>query len=623
MLDFYLSELRRFRNSAAIYGAANLLLLILLNQVLDVATAPLELHAALLILYVLSGLGFAAYQFGTYRQPSRWIWLQHRPLKRTRILAAITLASTTLIALAVALPLFVVLITQDQFTNRVIDLRHYAGAAWLALSALSAWLAGAFIVLHRSRWAFVILVLPILLTMHLATFGTVLALSLACNALLLFLVGTVFRPDRYAADDTTATIATAVPLQASFYLALLWAGSTLFQVGQMVAGVHPLSTDHVPPGGYTEAQRFNSHETMMAGLASATDPRAPVWRKEVGYQNTANVGPDVRQFAVHDLITTKGQVSFRDHVGNAWTFSHDRMMYSGVNRRTRAQQGWFGAGGIGETGAFDSQPVPVRDNRGGGYLVNAHDMYELTGTGMKLRHVLHVDGAEQLGGGIAVLGRRTALLTNRRVVILQTAGTQPSAVATIPLPLPFGDIERVEAAQVTDGTLVTLLYGHRRNDGVIGAPQVTYLVDGAGQVKEVARRELAHDYAELFEHKAWWLSPVLHALVNLPEVLIDNGTVPDDGVSRFEPLMRERPAAAWAAAIVAALASGLGAAWWTRRARISVRARAAWCVACVVLGLPALLSLMVLQPRALAAAAESPRGGRAEKTHATPVVQSA
>jgi hypothetical protein len=607
MLDLYLSELRRFRNSAAIYGAATLLVLTLLGQLVDIATAPRELHQVMLLLYMLSGLGFAAYQFGTYRQPSRWIWLQHRPLHRARILAAVTLASITLLALAMAVPLFVVLVTQDHFTHHVIDQRHYAGAAYLALSTLSAWLVGAYIVLHRSRWAFVILVLPILLSMHLASFGAMLALSLLCNALLLLLVYTVFRPDRYTTTDAIATIGTAVPLQAGFYLAVLWAGSTLFQVGQMLGGVHPLTSDDVPRGGHTEAVRFDAREAMLAGLAGATDPRAAAWAAALTSKNTADVGPDLRQFAVRNLVTTEGAISFHDREQNMWTFSHDRMMYRGVNRRTRADQGWYGAGGVGDTVPFDSQPVPLRDNLGTGYLVNAHDVYELPGSGSRPRHVLHVDGAEQLAGGVAVLGQRTALLTNRRLLILEAGKTPPSVVGDIALPLPFGELERAQVAQVSDGLLVSFVYGHRRLDGVRPAPQLTYLVDGTGKVREVARRELVHDFPMLFEHKDWWLSPALHALVSLPSILVDKGIVPDDGVSRFEPLARERPTAVWTTAIVAALASVAGAAWWTRRTHMPLRVRTAWCAACLLLGCPALLSLMVLRPRELAGSAEAAR----------------
>src|SRR5437763_9518892 len=144
MLDLYFSELRRLRNGALIYGVAALLAMTLLGQLTDIPGGPREFHIGLVLLAMLSGVGLAVYQFGSYRQPSRWIWLLHRPLHRARILAAIGLASATLAVLALALPLFLVLLAQDRFSSHVIDQRHYAGAAFLTLSALSAWLAGAY-----------------------------------------------------------------------------------------------------------------------------------------------------------------------------------------------------------------------------------------------------------------------------------------------------------------------------------------------------------------------------------------------------------------------------------------------------------------------------------------------
>ncbi|CAH0193159.1 hypothetical protein SRABI118_01548 [Massilia sp. Bi118] len=596
MIELFLSELRRFRTAAILYAAASLVLVTVMNQMNDLATGPRELHAVMTLLYALSGLGFALYQFGTYRQPSRWIWLLHRPLHRGPILAGIALASVVLIALAMALPLFVLLGVQDHFTTRVVDARHYAGIGFMALTCVSYWLSGAYIMLHRSRWAFVVLMLPILLTMHMASYGTMLALALACNAVLLVLVYTVFRPNRYTGDDTVATVASAAPLQLSFYIALLWSGSTLFQVGQMMAGVHPLEADEVVAGGGVEASRFDPREALLAGLAAVKDPRAAGWIAALDRDNSASLGPGQRQYTVRDTVSTRSGLKLSDSQQNNWTFSHDRMMYSGQTRHARGA-GWFGAGGKGNATPFDSQPVPLRDNRARGYLANAHDMYEFEQGGLKLRHVLHVAGVEQLGAGIAVLGPRTALLTNRRVALLEERGGQLAPLASIPLPLPFGDLDRAEVGQVADGTLVSFIGGRRRLDGVIPAPQVVYLVDAGGQVRELGRREVAHDFPVLFEHRDWWVSPVLHAAVSLPTILIERGVVPDDGASRFAPLLLPRPASVWTVAVALALLSALAAAWWTRRAALGPRARLAWCLACLLLGVPALLSLMVLQPR--------------------------
>jgi len=606
MLDFYLSELRRFRTGAAIYALANLVILTVLGQVTNLPGMPFEFHMMLLILYALSGLFLALYQLGTYRQPSRWIWLQHRPLHRMRILAGIVLSAMTLVALAVALPLFIFLAAQDHYSHNVIDSRYYLGAAWLALVTFGAWLAGAYLMLQRSRWALLVLALPWVLALHKAAAPTLLLLALACDVVLLALVATVFRPDRQVRDGA-ATILNAVPLQAGFYLGLLLAGSLVYQVALMLVGAHPNNRAQVAPGGYVEALRLEPHETLLAGLASSADPRAGAWRAALAPRTVLEIKPDLRQFVVRDFPSNGGWSSFT--LGNiAWTFSHDRMMYRGLQPRTLADAGWLGAGGRGGTGAFASQPQQVH-RKGASWLVDTHNVYAMQGHNGSLRHVLHIGTAEQVAGGFTAFGAHRLLLTNQRLLVVDDSAA-PGAAASIALPMAFGDLANVQAAQVPDGLLVSFLYGYRQNAGVAASPQVVYLLDRGGHITEVARRELAHDFPALFEHRDWWVSPALHALSTLPDLFIDKGAIPDAGAGRFEALTRARPAPAWIAAIAATLAAAAGALWWTRRTPMTPRERAAWCLACLLLGVPALLSLAVLRPRVPARAA-NPAGAEA------------
>ncbi|PQO99232.1 hypothetical protein C5614_09050 [Massilia phosphatilytica] len=601
MLDFFLGELRRFRRAAAAYALANLLGLAVLQQMVDIPNGPVALHVVMAGFYMVTGLILAVFQFGSYRQASRWIWLQHRPVHRARILAALVLAAATLSACAVALPLCTLLLMLQHYTHNVVDARSYAGAAWLALSALTAWLAGGYVMLHRSRWAFVVFVLPAVLTMRLATATTVLGITAACAAVLLALLYTVFRPNRSTADDAVATAASALPLQACIYVALLWGGSMAWQAGLLVAGAHPQAQEPPRPGTYTETRRFNAKEALMAGLAGSKDPRATGWRAWLDGHPAFGLGPLTRQYGVRGIMTGRGMQNFvsRDTL---WTFSHDRMRYHGVNLRTRADQGMFGTGGAGSRAPFATVPVGSGGNRGVQWFFDAHNLYRADEAGTRLEHVLHVDGSEQLAGRLVIPGRHMLVPTNSRVVLLTpdartpAAGT-PTAAAEVPLPLPYGDLEHVNAAEVPDGTLVTFVYGHRQADGYPASQQVTYLVDLSARVQEVARREIGHDFAPLFEHRAWWVSPALHALVSLPDLLIDDGTIPDAGVDHFAPLRQARPAAVWAAALAAALLAGVGAAWWAPRAGLGRTARGAWCAACLLLGVPALLSLMILRPR--------------------------
>jgi hypothetical protein len=597
MPAFFLAELRRLRAGAAIYGLANLVALSVLQQVVDIPNGPVGLHVLLAIAYLLSGVALAVFQFGGYRKASRWIWLQHRPVHRARILAALVLAAAAAIAAGVALPLCALLLMQSHYTRNIVDGAHYAGAAYLALLALTAWLAGGYIMLHRSRWAFVVLVLPIVLTMRCADAATVLGLTLACAAILLGLLYTVFRPDRSAADDGVATAASALPLQVALYAALVWSGSMLYQAGLLATRSHPRLGDGAAVGSLAEARRATASESLGAALAASRDPRAPGWRAALDPHAVATFRWPVYQYGVPGLMTTKGMVRFADGE-TEWIFSRDRMRYHGVNRRTGADQGWFGAGGPGTDAQFETMPMAEADNRKGRWMFDAHNLYQVDEPGMRLRHVLRVAGGEQLGGSVEPLGQRTLILTNRRLAILDRAA--PSSAVDVRLPLPYGDLAVVQAAKVADGILVGFLYGQRQDDGSPVAQQVTYFVDAAGRVQEVARRGLAHDFPPLFEHRAWWASPALHALVSLPDLLIDNGTVPDYGANRFAPLLQPRPAIVWTAALAAALLAGAGAAWWTRRTHLGHAARGAWCVACLLLGVPALLALMILQPRARA-----------------------
>ncbi|WP_332848798.1 hypothetical protein [Massilia sp. S19_KUP03_FR1] len=584
MLDLYSAELRRFRKSAAAFAAANLLALALLQQLVEITTGPQSMHLVLLFFYTLAGCAFAAFQFGSYRHPSRWIWLLHRPLHRARILAALVLAALTMTVLAVALPMMIVLVGQARLTPRVIDARHYAGAACLALAALTGWLAGGWFMLHRSRWTFLVALFPLVLCVQFATARTALGLWLACDAMLLVLLYTAFSPSRATSAGAPAALPGAIVLSVCMYLALLWSGSVLYQVRQVLPGLAvPVTGD-----GYRATFRLTAPERVLAGLQGSTE--AAAWRSALPGASAQIVGPAIRAIPVPDMVSNFGQVLFV--LGETkWTFSADALRYRGVNMRTQNGAGWFGP-----VGGFSAQPIARGDTHGGKWLVDAHALYALDDAAPSVRKVLQVDPGEWLAGGVVWAGQQRLLLTNRRVLLLKPAGAGLAIERAIALPAAFGDVALVDAAQVADGTLVSVLSGYRHDDGAAPPRQIVYLAAHDGAVREVARRDMPHDYVALFEHRAWWASPVLHAIVSLPDLLIDHGNLPDDRAGALAPLILPRPASAWIAAIVAMLLAGAGAAWWTRRAGIAPGARLAWCLACLALGMPALLVLAILAP---------------------------
>lgn len=596
MLALYVSELRRFRIGAAICAVTHLIVLAVLQQSLALTTAPMGVHLAMLVFYMLAGCAFAVFQFGSYRRPGRWIWLMHRPVSRGRILAALVLTALTLTVLAVALPQCLVLAAQDPATH-IVDRRHYAGAVCLALAALAGWMGGGWVMLHQSRWASLVFLLPFILSVQMATAGTVIALWLLCDAAMLVMLYTVFRPDRAADAGTPAVIPGAIMLQAGFAIAAMFLASLLFFADRQV-------TRHAPraaiAASYSDTMRMRMPDRMALGLSGSAEPRADAWRAALARAGVRTIAPIRRDVAVPHLVSNRGVMTFI-RGEETWTFSEDARMYHGVNMRTGTGAGWFGTGGVGATGGFETQPLAMRDTQGQGWMLDLHDLYAVDGSGAQLHKAFSVAPGEYLASGVTWTSDERLLLTNGRVILFDPASPALKILGTLVLPLPFRDLGAVDVVQVADGTLVSLLYGYRQNDNGGPAGQWLYLFDHAGGVREVSRRTMAHDTPALAEHRAWWISPVLHVITGLPGMLVDTGAIPDNGAVPLAALAEPRPAVAWEMALAAMLCSGAAGLWWVRRTPMPRGARVAWSITCLMVGVPAFLALMVAAPRTVAA----------------------
>jgi hypothetical protein len=600
MKDLFLAECRRFRNAALIFAAVHLLLQLLVNRLTDFPQQRWEVHLLALGAYALAGLGFALYQLGSYRQPARWVWLLHRPLPRAAIFGAIAAASGALILFAAGLPALLAIAGIDWLTEHTIDTRHYAMVAYLVLATAIAWLAGACVILGSSRSAIVVLVLPALVLLRLASVFALLPAALACAVLLAFVSYGSFKPDRTAPPDSAPLLAaTAAPLLLGFYFALLWGGSVAWQLALMAGGVHPLNRAVPVTGGYVELLRAGSREAFDLGLAASLDPRAPHWRRQVALLEPGDIEPMGHQFPVRGQLSNRDTLAWSDDQRHIeWTFSHDAMRFQGHDLYTGADRGWFGAGGAGDAQPFPAVPVLP----GKGLVMTAQRLYQIDPANQSARLLVKLEGEEALAWPLREVGTRLYTLTNLRLIAHPRAATAASGTLpelySVALPGPFSDLRRIDIAELLDGTLLSFNYGRQMPDGAPGSTQTLMFVDAGGHAQVVAGRALVHDFPPLFEHRDWWISPLLHAAVTLPALVLDDGHVLDRGQSRDNgALARPRPLPVVAAAALSSLAAAL-LAWWRLRARpVAPGRRAAWLIACALFGLPSLLCLLVLQPR--------------------------
>ncbi len=584
MRDLYLSELRRFRKAVLLAAPLHLLALFLLLRFRDVMHMHVHPQLMLMFFYAMLAFGFGLYQFGTYRQPNRWIWLMHRPMHAGQVATAICAASATLIAAVIGVPALLALAGNQLLTTRVVDAYHYAVVLHATLFAIAAWLCAGFVMLNRSKLGATVVVLPFMFMFTNASIYQLLALDLLCILLLAAMVTTTMKPNRHAPPrGALAVAATALPLLLAGYFMLAAGGGMIYQYAAIIHGSHPLNTEVAPAGGFTEAVRAKPDARMELGLAPSHDPRAAGWREQVK-------GNTIARFAIVDGYPVPHQAGplsdhdFFDPVNKLhWTYSEDARAFIGRAQFTGVRKASL---------PVDSLPILGIRLPMTGEALFPHSIASYDPAAMAWKDILRVrDNEFILGPAAPGAPERQYIVTDKRIVVMEGKPPMHEAFG-IPLPGPGEELVGVDVAPVADGALVNFLFGKRMIDGVPGGDQVVLHIDSAGRGTEVARRPLTHDFPTLFEHKDWWISPLLHAVDNLPARLLATPAI-------FPPIALDmpRPGQACAAALAAALLSGLAGWWWLRHSDASLGRRLGWLAACFIFGAPAFLALAAMERR--------------------------
>jgi hypothetical protein len=600
MRDLFLSEWRRFRGLALLVAGLHALALAFLSRVTFLLQRGADDHLAMLLLYLLLGLALAAVQVGSYRRPSQWLWLVHRPLPPARIFAALALAALALLALAVLLPLAGFVLLTDLATTQVVDARHYGALLHVLAFTAMAWLAGAHACISRHPVTVLVLLAPLVLALHLASVWTLLGPTLFCLAWLAWITLHGFRPDRSAPIARAAVLLpTAIALQLGFFV-------LGFQLARGAVGAYELARQAAPGRTVLEGdpeaetlQRNFAQDFLFRGLDGSGDPRAPLWREQLPLLEVAELSSDLERFPLRHQFGNLDSPRWDESRGLQWNFSHDAMRYHGRNPTSGDVAGWWGTRGAGEGDDFDAVPL--------GNLTPS-TLYAVDGEAQRQHELLRLPDGERFVGAPVAAFDRLLVLTDRhvRAYAAPADAVTPFAARRLDwsLPLPAGDPRpvHVSVAELLDGWLVSVFHyagpEFEGFDGLVRQSQRVWYVDADGTATPVApEREIRGHSITLggsprVPQAAWWLSPPLYLLARAPEALLELGLV-----RRTQPLAWPMvPRFVWLAA-GGALLSLLLAAWWLRGTGVAPARRALWLLLCVLAGLPGLCSLLCLEPR--------------------------
>lgn len=587
MNDLFKAELRRFLPWALVYAAVHLSVLMFLTRVADLAQQPDEVYLAFAAVYALSGLLLGLYQMGGYRRPNAWLNLLHRPLPPWRIALALLGAGAVLLALAVLLPLLGTAAWQEGMTPRVLDLRHWLLCGAALLLALAGYATGAAAILLPRRAALAPLAFLLLLPAAYATGVGALLLQGLVLAWLLLLVLAAFKPDVERLPGGVGAWLLAVPMQVMMWLLLVLAGfgAELLWIAQ---GTHPNNLASAPAGSAKQADNAEGPDLIVAGLANSTHPDAPLWREQAAISDIATFGLGIPKSPAWHELSNRAPMEFDDEARRIrWVFSHDLGKFVGYGLADRQRVGELGVDG---EARFGSPPLPVE----GGLLAGRDTLYQFDPESQRVLPRVQLPAGEFMaavrhdGERLVVMSQRALYFHDARPM-QQRAGLLENGLR-MPLPGPTGNLQRVDVMELLDGYLVSFTMTRLRHNGRGDSFQQLLKVDEAGVVTDVARRELGTGYGPLFTWQTWWLSPAIKtSLEALRPVL----SAPQAEAMVAPP---PRPRLVDGVALGLLLLSLAAGAWRVRRTALSPRARLAWCLACALVGLPALMALWRLAP---------------------------
>ena len=612
MFELFKAELLRFRLWALALAGVHFIALGFLTRVVDLAQQPLVIHWSFGGTYAAFGLLLGLYQMGTYRKPSAWLNMLHRPLSSPRIAISLMLAGVALLAVAVALPIALIALWQGAMTPRVVDLRHWLLALAALQIATAGYLVGAYAMLGERRYCFSGLVFPLLLITAVATgFGALAVQALAVLWLLAMVLAT-FKPDLDAPPrGAVGMVAVALPLQMALYLLMLLAYSGI-EMLWIAQGSHPNNTPTPPRGGHNEPEKVDERTRMRLALEGSTHTDAPLLREQIALSEPTGIASQLRRVPQRFELANVAPMEFDDDVrGVRWVFSHDDMRLHGYRLNDRTPVGTLGVGA--GNAAFPVPALPVGampgSAKGDALLIAGDTAYHYDSeSGRVLPRIRLPDdevlvGASPVGETLGVISDRALYFFDGREAVEHQRVMTPRL--RVPIPGHYQDIYNLDMIELVDGYLIVFSnsYNAHAAEGAVPYQYVLRVRDG-GAVETIAKRRLEYDYPEIYRYQSFWTSPALYALR-------------DRALHLFAPplpletsIAAPIPRSMWLLAGALSLLSLIGALWRTRSLAMPALTRVAWVAVCGLIGLPALAALWLLyRPQEIVAS--EPLGMRA------------
>lgn len=603
MFALYKSELQRF----ALLASTSLALLLAAYLMLPKMGLWDILHRNMGFLLtvgsIIVSLVFGIVHALLWKKKNFWVFLIHRPLDSRKIYLSLMLAGITLLISTISLSLLITTLGYDNFTNKVVDWRHYQFIGYLTLLNASCYMVGTLSVLHRSRFAILVFY-----TLFIAFFPEpkntvaqyVPLVFMLCA--LFYLNIKSFKPDLNKPLDTplaTGLLATGVSY--SVVIVLILATTVFYHLPMMAIGKHP---DMNPVDGTRKLIWENNFENAVGYILEGSRHA-----QAAHYANQAKLA-DVMSLPVTPWQSArKNQLHRFDNqdaivdpdTRNVWKFSHDEMLLIGVDGYSGKSLGAIGRGGflasVNDAKSRDRfEFVPHLSQ--GKFLSTPDGLYSIDFETKSLL-VKHRPNAGERYISALWLSEQVGRISTSTQLLMFNRNTLYDDFAEFVVDYQFVYPASVSGAdtayglKVADGYLLIFTGEHYFGFDRPGAEVFITRLDGSSE--KLGEREFnLHSLPGWVRHYNFIVAPFIFVSEELLAHFIDPF---ESRYMSFEDIKNQHyPLYIWVVAALLQFASVL-VLWRLTRALVDKASlRLTWRVLGMVLGLPALLSFVLLQP---------------------------
>jgi hypothetical protein len=456
MIDLFKAELMRFRWWAAGCAALQLVVLGFLTRVVDLAQQPLLVYRVFAAVYAAAGLLLGLLpDRRDIAGPTPWLNLLHRPLAPSRIAIALLGAGAALLAAGrvVALARHRGVAGEHDRARR----RHAAPAVdrfgWIV--SVCGYLTGAYLMLADKRQGYCAAVFLLLIVFSQATGFGAIAIQGLSFAWLLAMVLVAFKPDLGTpARGATRTLITAAPMTMMMWFALVMVGFGV-EFLWIAQGSHPNNVAVPNVDGEKEIEVLDGKDLFVKGLRSSTDPEAPLWREQAAIADIDGLFPGLARRPHGNQLTNIAPMEFDDTERRVrWVFSHDTMHFEGYSLVDKRAVGTLGMAG---DAPFPAPVLPVGDK----LLVDRSTVYQydqdanLVLPRARLPDGEAITGYGKAGDDFVLVGERALYFFDGRALDGSDGLLTPRL--RVPVPGRIGDIQRIDAMELLDGWLLSVL----------------------------------------------------------------------------------------------------------------------------------------------------------------------